>query len=226
MIKKFIAITLFCFSYGFRTLNINNENLIMIKNEINSETVSYAIEKLHAAQNASNMIIFLDSPGGNVESGLSLINEIMKYNTTCVASKAYSMAFAILQSCDKRYILPTAKLMQHQITFGIKNSLQQINNYVSYVNQINNYLVMLQSKKIRIHPLSFIERINSDWWLFGQNAIIENVADEIVNIECSKKLIKTNYTQNLDNIEIIYSNCPLIFKEKKINIKKKNVLIQ
>tara|TARA_B100002052_G_C15855573_1_gene587301 strand:- start:54 stop:731 length:678 start_codon:yes stop_codon:yes gene_type:complete len=225
MIKKIIAISLIFFSYGFRTLNINNENLIMIKNEINSETVSYAIEKLHAAQNASNMIIFLDSPGGNVESGLSLINEIMKYNTTCVASKAYSMAFAILQSCDKRYILPTGKLMQHQITFGIKNSLQQINNYVSYVNQINNYLAMLQSKKIGIHPLSFIERTNSDWWLFGQNAIIENVADEIVNIECSKKLIKTNYTQNLENIEIIYSNCPLIFKEKNINIKKKRVVI-
>jgi len=71
MIKKIIALTLIVFSDGFRTLNINNENLIMVKNEINSETVSYAIEKLHAAQNASNMIIFLDSPGGNVESGLS-----------------------------------------------------------------------------------------------------------------------------------------------------------
>lgn len=220
MIKKFITILCIILSNGLKTLNVNNENLVIIKNEINPETVSYAIEKLHTSQNASNMIIFLDSPGGNVESGLLLLNEIMKYNLTCVVSKAYSMAFAIFQTCNNRYILPTAKLMQHQITFGIKNSLQEINNYLAYVNQINNYLAILQSKKIGIHPLSFLARTKSDWWLFAQNAILENVADEIVNIECDKKLIKTNYTQTFGNIQIIYSHCPLIFKEKEIIINK------
>lgn len=222
MIRKIILLIFFTLSNGFKMVNLNNDNLILVKNEINQETVNYAIEKIHSSHNASEMIIFLDSPGGNVEAGLLLINEIMKYNMTCITNKAYSMAFAILQSCRKRYILPTARLMQHQITFGIKNSLKKINNYVSYVNQINNYLSILQSTKIGINTTSFSEKTNSDWWLFSENAIHENVADEIVNIECTKKLFATNYTQIIGNIEVVYSNCPLICKEKDSILRKKN----
>lgn len=222
MIKRLLLLFFINLSNSFKMVTLTNENVILVKNEINRETVNYAIEKLHTAHNPSEMIIFLDSQGGNVEAGLLLISEIMKYNMTCITSKAYSMAFAILQSCRKRYILPTARLMQHQITFGIKNSLKQINSYVSYVNQINNYLCILQSTKIGINTTSFLEKTNSDWWLFSENAIRENVADEIINIECTKKLFATNYTQIIGNIEVVYSNCPLIFKEKDIILTKKN----
>lgn len=215
MIKLLFFIMLLGFSGAINTINLNNENIILVKNEINAETVSYAIDKIQNAKNATNMILFLDTPGGRVEDGLQLINEVQKNNMTCIVQRAYSMGFAILQSCKNRYLLPTGKVMQHQITFGLGDSLHKIENYVSYVNQMNNYLTELQSKKIKIDPRLFREKTSNDWWLFGENAVYNNVADKLINVECSKKLINSNYTQTINGRKLVYSNCPLIYKERE-----------
>lgn len=198
-----------------KVFNLTTSNLVLVKNEINQESVSYAIEKIQNSKNTSSLILYLDSPGGHVEDGLNLITEIQKNNITCIAERAYSMAFAILQSCHTRYILPSGKLMQHQLTFGIQDSLYKIQNYVSYVSQIESYLVNLQANKIKMDKKIFIERTSNDWWIFGENAIFNNVVDDIVNIECSKSLIDQNYTQTDNGKKVIYSNCPLIHKERE-----------
>lgn len=198
-----------------KVFNLTTSNLVMIKNEINQESVSYAIEKIQNSKNTSSLILYLDSPGGHVEDGLNLITEIQKNNITCIAERAYSMAFAILQSCNTRYILPSGKLMQHQITFGIQESLYKIRNYVSYVTQMESYLTKIQAKKIKMTEKLFIDKISNDWWLFGENAIFNNVADDIVNVKCSKTLIDKNFTQTVNGKKITYSNCPLIHKERE-----------
>jgi ATP-dependent protease ClpP protease subunit len=203
------------FSGALKNINLNTDNIILVKNEINDETVSYAIDKIQNSKNATNLILYLDTPGGKVEDGLQLINEVQKNNMTCIAQRAYSMGFAILQSCKHRYLLPTGKVMQHQISFGFGDSLYKIENYISYVNQMNSYLTELQSKKIKIDPRLFREKTSNDWWLFGMNAVFNNVVDELVNVECSKKLIQSNYTLTVGGRKLVYSNCPLIYKERE-----------
>ena len=59
-----------------KVFNLTTSNLVLVKNEINQESVSYAIEKIQNSKNTSSLILYLDSPGGHVEDGLSLITEI------------------------------------------------------------------------------------------------------------------------------------------------------
>tara|TARA_Y100000992_G_C21199947_1_gene459910 strand:- start:196 stop:879 length:684 start_codon:yes stop_codon:yes gene_type:complete len=212
----FFFIILFYLVNSNEVIELSTSNIVLVKNEINTETVSYAIEKIQESKNASKLILFIDSYGGNVEDGLNLINEIQKHNMTCIAQKAYSMAFAILQSCKERYIMQSSRLMQHQISFGIRDSFYKISNYVSYIAQIENFLIELQSKKIRMDKKLFVEKTMNDWWLFGNNAIFNNVADKFVDVTCTKTLINKNFTQTVDGRKFIYSNCPLIGKEREI----------
>ena len=106
--------------------------------------------------------------------------------------------------------------MQHQITFGLGDSLHKIENYVSYVNQMNNYLTELQSKKIKIDPRLFREKTSNDWWLFGENAVYNNVADKLINVECSKKLINSNIVGKKIGIPQEYSSDDLPQEIKEI----------
>ncbi len=196
-------------------MDLTTSNLVMVKNQINKESVSYAIEKIQNSKNTSDLILYLDSPGGNVEDGLDLITEIRKNNISCVAQRAYSMAFAILQSCEYRYMLPSGRLMQHQISFGIEDSLYKIQNYVSYVSQMENYLVNMQANKINMNKKLFVEKTANDWWIFGENAIFNNIVDGIVDVKCSKSLIDKNFTQTINGKKVTYSNCPIIHKERE-----------
>jgi ATP-dependent Clp protease, protease subunit len=204
-----------------KTIKLNTTNTLTLKGVINAENTNRFLHQFNLKENKNQLYLFIDSPGGSVEDGYKIITEIMKYNITCIAEKAYSMAFAILQSCTTRYILPFGKLMQHQISLGLINELGKIESYIKFINEMEVELLKLQSKKIGISSEELKNRTMNEWWLFSNNAINENCADNIVNVECTKKLTLDTYTINTGMYDYIYSKCPLIpdYIEKKENNK-------
>lgn len=191
-------------------IKLNTTNVLSLKGVINDKTVNKFLYDFHLKQNKNNLYVFIDSVGGSVEDGYKIITEFKKYNVSCIVDKAYSMAFAILQTCDKRYLLPHGKIMQHQISLGIMNELAKIENYLKFISQIESELLKIQSEKIGISGEELKNRSTNEWWLFGNNAIKENCADKIVNIECTNQLVKEKYTINDGMYDYIYSKCPLI----------------
>lgn len=204
-----------------KNIKLNTTNTITLKGVINSKNTNRFLHDFNLRENKNKLYLYIDSPGGSVEDGYKIITELMKYNITCIADKAYSMAFAILQSCSKRYILPYGKLMQHQISLGLMNELGKIESYLKFINEMETELLKLQSNKIGISSDELKNRTNNEWWLFGNNALKENCADKIVNVECTKKLTLETYTINNGIYDFIYSKCPLIpdYIEKKENNK-------
>lgn len=205
-----------------KTIKFNTTNTLTLKGVINAENTNRFLHQFNLKENKNQLYLFIDSPGGSVEDGYKIITEIMKYNITCIAEKAYSMAFAILQSCNTRYILPFGKLMQHQISLGLMNELGKIESYIKFINEMEVELLKLQSNKIGISSEELKNRTMNEWWLFSNNAINENCADNIVNVECTKKLTLDTYTINSGMYDYIYSKCPLIpdYIEKKENNNK------
>lgn len=198
--------------FSIKTVNLTLENTLLLRGAIDEKTTNklmYDIEK----SNATNKILYLDTPGGMVEEGLKIINEVRNYNISCVAEKAYSMGFSIFQSCYNRYILPNGKLMQHQISFGIGGELAKVNNYVSFIKQIEEEIIELEASRIDIPIDTYREMTTNEWWLYGKNIINSNAADEIVNVKCSNKLTKKNFTMETKKYTYIYSSCPLISNE-------------
>lgn len=210
---------LFKTSFGIITINLNVTNNIILRGTINEESVSRTIYEINKIINKNEIYLILDTVGGEVFHGMELINELENHNINCIVQKAYSMGFALLQACNKRYILPHSTVMQHQMSMGLAGEIGKIQSSIILASQYEYYLTNLQSNRINIDPNIFKNKINNEWWSFGSNIINENIADEMIYISCSPSLTILNYTINKGNYEITYSSCPLItkelFKEKK-----------
>jgi len=207
-----------------KNIYLNNSNLIMLKGEINKKNTNQFLYDLNLNHNKKNIFIYIDSPGGSVEEGNKIIREVQYYNLKCIAEKAYSMAFAIFQSCKYRYIIPFSKLMQHQISLGIQNEKGKIENYMQFINQIENELVLIQSSKLNMNPDEFKLKTLNEWWIFGKEILKENCADKMIMVFCSPYLTKQNITVQTSYYEYVYSKCPLINEPiEKIKIKEQNI---
>ena len=204
------VIFLFRACASLNTINLNTTNFLTIRGSIDSTTSSKFIYELNKKKKKNETIVFIDSPGGSVESGNHIIMEIQKYNLSCIANRAYRMGFVILQSCNKRYMTQYGKLMQHQISYGIMDEKEKIESYVNYISQMDGILTDLQANKLNITSKLFKEKTYNEWWLFGQYAITNNCVDELVHVTCDNELTKKNDSIKYTNYEKIYSKCPLI----------------
>ena len=189
-------------------LDLNNT--IMIRGEINEKTATDFVFDLNSRENKKNLFVFLDTNGGSVDAGNKIVQEIQKYKLDCIAQRAISMGFVIFQSCNERYITQLSTLMQHQMSYGIMNEKAKIESYVNYIKQVSHHLVGLQSKKIGISKKEFERRTYNEWWLFGDNAIDENCADELAQVTCSPSLTNQTYSVEKGPYILYYSKCPLI----------------
>ena len=117
-------------------ITLTTTNSLLIKGPVTEETTTEFIYALNKMKNKHNIYIYLDTPGGSVEHGNKIVSEIQKYKLNCIAERAYSMGFVILQACKNRYITPYGRIMQHQISYGVSGEKGKVESYVSFVNQL------------------------------------------------------------------------------------------
>ena len=210
------------------TIILDNSNYIDIKGEINPKSSSdfiMEINRIHSNQ----IVIYIQSPGGYVESGKEIINEINIQlqngkDISCIAERAYSMAFIIFQSCPVRYITNNTVLMQHPIYISqLSGNLKTVENILKMIDKDNEDLLEIQCNKIKIDKKEFEILVSNELWLMGNDNINMNTADEIISVSCSKELY------NIETQEIIFNpfigeiittkiKCPLIkYGKKEIN---------
>ena len=185
-----------CSSEFIESVHLTKDNYVGIIGEINDTTSAKFSNDLHSLMLMNNnytrddeIYVYIDSPGGYVDYGFNIVSEIKKYNLSCVAVNAYSMAFTIFQACAVRYISETGKLMQHQMSYGIAGNHLQILSQIDLMKQMNSYLMQLQADRIGISVDVFEQLVSNDWWLFSNVAVEMNCADKIVQIWCSNDII-------------------------------------
>ena len=220
MLRKLFFVFMFLlttFNSGFsynspisKTIQLNSTNVLTIRGTIDDAVANKFVYDLNKDINRGSKYVYLDTNGGSVSAGARIVDEVEKYKLKCIAHKAYSMGFVILQACSKRYITPYSSVMQHQISYGVANEKAKVESYVNFVDQVGEKLDKMQSKKIGLEYETFKKKTYNDWWLSGDNIILENVADEMVNVKCSKRLTNTNYTISNGYQDMIYSSCPLV----------------
>lgn len=230
----------FCFFvYSLCTVstkdNSNNEldiidmtmnNTILIKDSITTQSADLIIRELYN-MNSDKFYIYIDSPGGIVIDGLEIIGVINTLslkgkNIICIANEAMSMAFSILQSCPKRYIKENSILMQHQMYSSFEGNYESLKNEMIFLEQMNNYIHQKEANRLKINFNDYENKIMNDWYIFGYDAIKENVADKMVYIKCDHELLNStfniSYNTPFGNIVLEYSRCPLIKEPLSYNI--------
>lgn len=213
----------YCFSIEneLKRIKLTTKNSMILKGAVDENSISRLIHEINLLSEKSNIYLYLDTNGGSVESGHKLISEILNHNISCIAEKAYSMGFAILQSCKKRYLLRHGKLMIHQVQFGLGGEMGKVESYIDFIKQMEHEMMYMMSQRMSMTPKLFKEKMKDEWWLYSIFALNYNAVDEIISVECSKELTKQNLSIPLGSYDYIYSRCPLVTKEIA-KIKNKN----
>lgn len=192
-----------------------DEKVLILRGEVNGESVA----KLQAAilsATEKDLTLVIASPGGSVIDGAELTQTIRDSgkNVRCVATFAASMAFAILQSCQERYVLDNSVIMQHVMSYGLRG--QEPNNWslANLLHRLNKKLDEEQAKRIGLSYEKFREKVRDDWWLLGSEAVDESAADETVTATCTAALTKKRVTEEVQTMfwtfTVEWSGCPLI----------------
>jgi ATP-dependent protease ClpP protease subunit len=209
-----------------KVIKLNTTNNIIIRGEINEKTSSDFIYKLNLQEKKTNILVYLNTQGGSVFDGLKIADEIIKYNISCIAENAYSMGFYIFQNCKNRYIMSSSKLMQHQMSLGIFNEREKIRNYMELIDSVEHEMTKIQVNRLNISTEKFLNNIDNEWWTYGSNIILNNCADEMVHIECSKTLTKQTENVEKGGYKYIYSKCPIVsnyIKKEKLKNNDENM---
>jgi len=167
------------------------ERIIFLSGQITDASANLVIAQLLylAAKDPERDIkLYINSPGGSVTAGLA-IYDTMQYvkppvSTICLGFTA-SMAAVILAagSKGKRYSLPNAELLLHQVAGGVSGEAVEIEitakQIVKIKQRINRILAFHTNQ-----PLERIERdTDRDFYLTAEEAKEYGLIDEIISPE-------------------------------------------
>ena len=205
---------------------LNKTNTVLLIGEVDSSSVSSVISQILATKQ-TEVFLYIRSPGGSVIDGAQLVNFISHSDKkiNCIVDFAASMAFAITQSCNTRYILETGVLMQHMASYGLENQpAPNAHSFILLIEELIRSTVKLQADRLGMSVDAFYAKSRDDWWLFGQQAVDQHVVDSSAFIKCTQDLldseIKLTVMTMFGLIDVTYNGCPLITSPKKVGFAK------
>jgi len=132
--------------------------------------------------------LYLNTPGGSVTSGLAIYDTIQHVkapvSTICVGIAA-SMGAVLLAAGQKgkRYVLPNAEVMLHQVMGGVEGQAVEIEITARHILKIKERLNQILVKHTG-QKMDKIERdTDRDYWLTAQEAKDYGLVDEVLKIK-------------------------------------------
>lgn len=189
------------------------QSFIRITEEFNDVSASRFIRDF-MLQSSDNVMVYIDSPGGDVLAGLRMIEVVRaakaanpNLRVTCVVGSAASMGFYFLQlACDQRLVSSTTVLMQHQPGVGVQGKLRDINKRLKLYRVLQDWLDEESAKRLKISVEKLRENVVDDWWMSGADAVKNGAADKVVHVTCSAELVSAQPLPETQK-----PACPLIY---------------
>ena len=128
--------------------------------------------------------IFINSPGGDLDSTLAFIG-LMDISKTPIwtidACWAYSAAGLILMAGHKRYALPNTECLIHsgsgQLGGSYEQTKEQMKNYNYLVEKMRDFIL----SKTKIDQKLFKKNSQKDWYIYTEEMLSLGIVDEIIN---------------------------------------------
>ena len=128
--------------------------------------------------------IFINSPGGDLDSTLAFIG-LMNISKTPIwtidACWAYSAAGLILMAGHKRYALPNTECLIHsgsgQLGGSYEQTTEQMKNYKYLVDKMRDFIL----SKTKIDQKLFKKNSQKDWYIYDDEMLNLGIVDEIIN---------------------------------------------
>ena len=160
---------------------------IFLGTEINSDVANIITAQLLWLEQQSNADIqlLINSPGGNVSDGLQIIdcmNLIKPDVSTTVVGTSASMGAVISSSGvkGKRYILPHARFMIHQVLGNSSGQCADIQIQAEQMKILQKELYTILSNNSGISFENIEKMADRDRWFTSQEAVDSHFADSII----------------------------------------------
>lgn len=132
-----------------------------------------------------DIILHIDSPGGSVKSGLSIV-DVMDYVASDIVTintgMAASMGSILLGAGTKgkRYTLRFSKVMLHQVSTGASGNIQDIRISLKEGEKYNEILFNLLGDYTNKDPKKVMEDAQRDLWLTAEEAVEYGIVDSVI----------------------------------------------
>lgn len=216
------------------SIKLTSDNLIIFNQEVDGSSVGAAIQKAYELDeklthkskfgkedHTTPLYLFLNTPGGSIQSGLELTEALKGLGRPVhtITAFAASMGFQIVQNMNDRLILKNGVLMSHHAVGQFQGEFggsvrTQIENrsqlWLDRVRELDEQTVSRTGGKQTYK--SYTEEYDHEMWDTGTKSVKEGYADRIVTVKCDKTLSGTTaHTADFLGMTINYelSNCPL-----------------
>lgn len=196
------------------TINLN----YVIDGSMAKLVQSQLLEQDHRLKGGKPIFLYLNSPGGSISDGNSIIETAKGLNRPVhtISSFSASMSFIISQMLGTRYVMSTSTLMSHHASVsGLSGDLNGSLNtrFLALLADIDK--VDFEVAKRSSHTVQeYKDMITHEMWINGPNAVTARFADKVVNVTCDKSLEGLGEPQVMEvfgfSIEVTYFKCPLI----------------
>ncbi len=165
-----------------------NERIIFLGGEVNDDTANLIIAQLlflEHTDSKKDIYLYINSPGGSVTAGLAILDTMnhvkCDVSTVCVGVAA-SMGAVLLSSGTKgkRFILPNAEVMIHQIMGGAEGQASDVEitakRMIRRKETLNKILAQNTGKKFE----QVEKDADRDYWMTSDEAKKYGIVDAIM----------------------------------------------
>lgn len=138
-----------------------------------------------------DITLHVDSPGGSVKSGLSIVDVMDYISSDCITintGMAASMGSILLGAGTKgkRYSLRFSRVMLHQVSTGAQGNIQDIRRSIAEGEKYNDLLFGLLGKYTDKDPKQVMEDASRDLWLNADEALAYGIVDNVISTKNKK----------------------------------------
>ena len=178
------------------------DRIVFIGTPIDDHIANLVIAQLLFLQmedSKKDINIYINSPGGNVTSGLAVYDTMQFLTcdvTTYCLGMAASMAAVLLcaGTKGKRFALPNSDIMIHQVSGGAQGQASDVERTVEYMFKLKKRIIKIISghtgqpeEKVKLDS-------DRDYYMSAQEAKGYGLVDEVIKSRKETKLIDGNTT--------------------------------
>lgn len=126
--------------------------------------------------------IIIDSPGGDVQATLTIIDAIKLSHTPVITvniGAAYSGGFFVFINGDRRIAYPHSTFLYHEGCTEMGGDANKFQNWSDFYKKILLRLKETTLSNTKITPELYEEKRRDDWWIEAEEAVSLGIADEI-----------------------------------------------
>ena len=170
------------------------DRILWVAGPVNDSMSTVVQAQLMFLDNINNktITIHVDSPGGSVKSGLSMV-DVMNYISSDISTintgMAASMGSILLGAGTKgmRYSLPNSRVMLHQVSSGASGHVEDLKISLTEALKYNDKLFTMLGEYCGKTKEQVLSDCNRDNWLNAEEALDYGIIDGIVLKLPSKK---------------------------------------